>query len=172
MIFFPLLAFSGCTESDSNSCDKAIDGSESSPGWSYTWSSKQPIWAIFELAEETAMNQIVIVNGRHKIITFKVTIKANNQWSILTGLSIREDANAQIGSDDTITLTSAVQVLHLDFNFISNVQSIRLDVTKTDFEFYEEGIFRYRNLEINEIIPKFLKSKSSIYIMSDDFICE
>ena len=113
------------------------------------------------------MNQIVIVNGRHKIITFKVTIKANNQWSILTGLSIREDANAQIESDNTITLTSVIQVLHLDFNFISNVQSIRLDVTKTDFEFYEEGIFRYRNVEINEIIPRFLKSKSSIYVMSD-----
>ena len=124
-------------------------------GWAY--SAISPAWAIFELAEVTAMNDIVLASGQkrgdHRLISFKVTVKANNQWVIPTGLSIREDANAQIESDGTITLASGIHVLHLDFNLIPNAQAIRLDVTKTDAS--------NNNVVLNEIVPKFFRSKLS-----------
>ena len=101
------------------------------------------------------MNDIVLVSGQgrpdSRLLSFKVTIKANNQWIIPLGLSIREDANAQIGSDGTITLAHGIHVLHLDFNLIANVQSIRLDITKTDSQ--------NNKLVMNEIIPNLFKSK-------------
>ena len=122
-------------------------------GWAY--SAISPAWAIFELAEVTAMNDIVLASGQkrgdHRLISFKVTVKANNQWVTPTGLSIREDANAQIESDGTITLASGIHVLHLDFNLIPNAQAIRLVVTKTDAW--------NNNLHLNEIVPEFFQSK-------------
>ena len=71
----------------------------------------------------------------------------DGQWINLTGLKVQEDPSAQIGGDGTVTLASGIDVLHLEFNTVSNVQSIRLDVTKTDS--------LDNNVVLNEIIPKF-----------------
>ena len=156
---FALSEFGGCTASTNQgkySCNKAYDGITyvKDNGWG-VHSGNSAVWAIFELAEEASMNDIVLVSGQgrpdSRLLSFKVTIKANNQWIIPLGLSIREDANAQIGSDGTITLAHGIHVLHLDFNLIANVQSIRLDITKTDSQ--------NNKLVMNEIIPNLFKSK-------------
>ena len=60
---------------------------------------------------------------------------------------IKTDPIAQIGGDGTVTLASGIRVLQLEFNTVFNVQSIRLDVTKTDAS--------DNNVVVNEIIPKF-----------------
>ena len=98
------------------------------------------------------MNTLVMMNGqkgdgRCRLIVFRVTLKVNEQWINLTGLKVREDPSAQIGGDGTVTLASGIDILHLEFNTVSNVQSIRLDVTKTDSP--------ANNVVLNEIIPKF-----------------
>ena len=156
---FALSEFSGCTASTNQgkySCNKAYDGITyvKDNGWG-VHSGNSAVWAIFELAEEASMNNIVLVSGQRRpdsrLLSFKVTIKANNQWLIPLGLSIREDANALIGSDGTITLAHGIHVLHLDFNLIANAQSIRLDITKTDS--------KNNKLVFNEIIPNLFKSK-------------
>ena len=118
-------------------------------GWAY--SGEVPAWAIFELTEERTMNTLVIQNGQrrsnHRLIVFRVTLKVDEQWINLTDLKVKEDPTAQIGGDGTVTLASGIDVFHLEFNTVSNVQSIRLDVTKTDGA--------YNNVVLNEIIPKF-----------------
>ena len=53
---------------------------------------------------------------------------------------------AQIEEDGTITLASGIRKLQVEFNTVSNVQSIRLDVTKTDAS--------NNNVVVNEITPK------------------
>ena len=58
----------------------------------------------------------------------------------------QEDPIAQIGEDGTVTLVSGIHELQLEFNTVSNVQSIRLDVSKTDAS--------NNNVMVNEIIPK------------------
>ena len=83
----------------------------------------------------------------HRLIVFRVTLKVDGEWINLTGLKVQEDPSAQIGGDGTVTLASGIDVFHLEFNTVSNVQSIRLDVTKTDGA--------YNNVVLNEIIPKF-----------------
>ena len=122
-------------------------------GWAF--GGNNPASATFVLAKATKMNAIALFNGQlrtdHRLISFKVTVKANNQWGILTGLSIREDADAQIGNDGTITLDSGIQVIHLDFNLIPNAKKIHLVVFDTDAA--------NNNLVLNEIVPKFFKSK-------------
>ena len=157
---FALSEFSGCTASTNQgkySCNKAYDGITyvKDNGWGVHSANSAAVWAIFELAEEASMNDIVLVSGQgrpdSRLLSFKVTIKANNQWIIPLGLSIREDVNAQIGSDGTITLAHGIHVLHLDFNLIANAQSIRLDITKTDS--------KNNKLVFNEIIPNLFKSK-------------
>ena len=110
------------------------------------------------------MNTLVMMSGQerddHRLIVFRVTLEVDGQWINLTGLKVKEDPIAQIGEDGTVTLASGIQILHLEFNTVSNVQSIRLDVTKTDAS--------SNNLVLNEIIPKFehrgskLKSISSL----------
>ena len=97
------------------------------------------------------MNTLVIMSGQerndHRLIVFKVTLEVDGAWINLTGLKVQEDPSAQIGGDGTVTLASGIDVLHLEFNTVSNVQSIRLDVTKTDSP--------ANNVVLNEIIPKF-----------------
>jgi hypothetical protein len=53
---------------------------------------------------------------------------------------------AQIGEDGTVTLASGIRELQMEFNIVSNVQSIRLDVTKTDAS--------NNHVVVNEITPK------------------
>ena len=97
------------------------------------------------------MNTLIVRSGQqrsdHRLIVFRVTVKVDGQWIILTGLKVREDSTAQIGGDGTVTLASGISVLQLEFNTVFNVQSIRLDVTKTDAS--------NNNVVVNEIIPKF-----------------
>ena len=97
------------------------------------------------------MNTLVIMSGQerndHRLIEFKVTLEVDGQWINLTGLKVQEDPIAQIGGDGTVTLASGIHDLQLEFNAVSNVQSIRLDVTKTDNP--------NNNVVVNEIIPKF-----------------
>ena len=97
------------------------------------------------------MNTFVLMSGYqrgdHRLIIFRVTLKVDEQWIDLTGLKVKEDPNAHVGYDGTITLESGIHVLQLEFNKVSNVQSIRLDVTKTDSP--------DNNVVLKEIIPKF-----------------
>ena len=58
----------------------------------------------------------------------------------------QKDPIAQIGEDGTVTLVSGIRELQLEFNTVSNVQAIRLDVTKTDAS--------NNHVMVNEIIPK------------------
>ena len=89
----------------------------------------------------------------HRLITFRITLKVDGQWINLTGLKVNEDPVAQIAHDGTVTLASGIHVLQLEFNTVSNVQSIRLDVTKTD-------TVSNNNLVLNEIIPEFQQRES------------
>ena len=70
----------------------------------------------------------------------------DEQWINLTALKVKEDPTAQIGEDGTVTLALGIHELQLEFNTVSNVQSIRLDVTKTDAS--------NNNVMVNEITPK------------------
>ena len=94
------------------------------------------------------MNTLDLMSGQkrntHRLLIFRVTLKVDGQWINLTGLKVREDPIAQIGYDGTVTLASGIHVLRLEFNTVSNVQSIRLDVTKTDAS--------NNNVVVNEII--------------------
>ena len=150
---FPPVGFSDCSASnnqDSYDCSEAIDGitNENGNGWAY--SGLAPAWAIFELTEEKTMNILVIMSGQertyHRLIIFKVTLEVNGQWINLNGLKVQEDHTAQIGEDGTVTLASGIWNLTLKFYAVSNVQSIRLDVTETDD--------KNNNAVVNEIIPK------------------
>ena len=153
----------GCTaslrgEGEYGGCDRAFDGINNNSYW--IENGIGPLWVIFELAEESPINQIVLVNGNknyNRLISFKITIKANELWTTLTGLSIREDANAHVGSDGTITLASGIHVIHVNFNLISNAQSIRLDIYETEEEF-----FYGRTVVLDEIIPRFQQSEFMI----------
>ena len=146
--------WNGCSASVNQNgfnCLEAIDGitNVQNNGWAYNRVS--PAWAIFDLTEKRKMNTLVIMNGQkwndHRLIVFRVTLKVDGEWINLTGLKVQEDPSAQIGGDGTVTLASGIDVFHLEFNTVSNVQSIRLDVTKTDGA--------YNNVVLNEIIPKF-----------------
>ena len=115
-------------------------------GWAY--SGEVPAWAIFELTEERTMNTLVIQSGQrrsnHRLIVFRVTLKVDEQWINLTDLKVKEDPTAQIGEDGTVTLASGIWNLTLKFYAVSNVQSVRLDVTETDD--------KNNNAVVNEII--------------------
>ena len=119
-------------------------------GWAYHGGAGGG-WAIFDLTEKREMNTLVLMNGQKwpycRLIIFRVTLKVDGEWINLNGLKVQEDPSAEIGGDGTVTLASGIDVLHLDFNTVSNVQSIRLDVTKTDSP--------TNNVVLNEIIPKF-----------------
>ena len=149
--YFILLEYSGCSASDNQNdynCSQAIDGITNvrDNGW---FSASSPAWAIFELTKKRTMNTLVMMSGKlrndHRLIVFRVTLKVDGQWINLTGLKVQEDPIAQIGGDGTVTLASGIHDLQLEFNAVSNVQSIRLDVTKTDNP--------NNNVVVNEIIP-------------------
>ena len=97
------------------------------------------------------MNTLLVMSGQqrndHRLISFRFSLKVEGQWINLHGLKVKEDPVAQIGYDGTVTLASGIHVLQLEFNTVSNVQSIRLDVIKTDAS--------NNNVVLNEIIPKF-----------------
>ena len=148
--------WNGCSASvnqNGYNCLEAIDGITNifNNGWAYNGGAGGG-WAIFELTEESTMNTLVMMNGQKnngncKLIIFRVTLKVDGKWINLTGLKVQEDPSAEIGGDGTVTLVSGIDVFHLEFNTVSNVQSIRLDVTKTDVA--------TNNVVLNEIIPKF-----------------
>ena len=148
-------SWNGCSASVNQpyyNCLEAIDGITNvvDNGWAYNRVS--PAWAIFDLTEKREMNTLVIMNGQkwnghNRLIVFRVTLKVDGEWINLTGLKVQEDPSAEIGGDGTITLASGIEVLQLEFNTVSYVQSIRLDVTKTDN--------LNNNVVVNEIIPKF-----------------
>ena len=149
---FILLEYSDCSASENQNdynCSEAIDGKTNE--YDNGWAASSPAYAIFELTNKRTMNTLVMMSGRlrndHKLIVFRVTLKVDEQWINLTGLKVQEDPSAEIGGDGTITLASGIEVLQLEFNTVSYVQSIRLDVTKTDN--------LNNNVVVNEIIPKF-----------------
>ena len=93
----------------------------------------------------------------HRLIVFRVTLEVDEQWINLTALKVQEDPTAQIGEDGTVTLASGIHDLQLEFNAVSNVQSIRLDVTETDAS--------NNNVVVNEIIPKLGMSFEKILLI-------
>ena len=74
-------------------------------------------------------------------------MKVNDKWLVPGDLRVKEDSEAIIGNDGTITLSTGIDVASLSFNPISNVKSVRIDVTKTDAG--------NNNLVLTEIIPNF-----------------
>ena len=82
----------------------------------------------------------------HRLIKFKVTLKQGQQW-IIPEVIVLEKLNAFNDNDGIITLKSGHYVLHLNFEPISNIDEIRIDVMDTDAS---NG-----NLVLNEIIPHF-----------------
>ena len=148
-------SWSGCSASVNQpgyNCLEAIDRITNVyyNGWAYNGGAGGG-WAIFELTEKRTMNTLVIFNGQvhgtFRLIVFRVSLKVSGLWINLTGVKVLEDPSAQIGEDGTVTLASGIRELQLEFNTVSNVQSIRLDVTKTDAH--------NNNVVVNEIIPKF-----------------
>ena len=114
-----------------------------------------PKWGIFELTEEEKINSLVLMSGKSAtgntygyLISFKVTLKVDGQWIQLSDLQVKEDPTAQITNDGTVTLNSAISNLTLEFTTLTNVQSIRLDVTNSEDS-------KNGNLWIREIIPGF-----------------
>ena len=112
-----------------------------------------PKWGNFELAEEEKINSLVLMSGKSAtentygyLISFKVILKVDGQWIQPSDLQVKEDPQAQIANDGTVTLNSAISNLTLEFTTLTNVQSIILNVTNTD-----DG----HNLWLREIIPGF-----------------
>ena len=153
--------FSGCTGSQNQwnfKCDKAIDGIiHSGTGHTNFWSTPIPAWAIFELTEERNMNSLVLMSGvpYNRLLSFKVTLNVDGQWIQLSDLQVKDllsdilVSTAQIENDGTVTLNSGIDELTLEFTTVTNVQSIRLDVTETD-----HSLNNY--LSLREIIPGFI----------------
>ena len=155
ILFYLGQFWNGCSASNNQygyNCLEAIDGITNifDNGWAYSGGAGGG-WAIFELAEERTMNTLVIFNGQghgiFRLIIFRVFLKVSGLWMDLTGLKVQEDPSAQIGENGNVTLASGIEVLHLEFNTVTNVQSVRLEVTKTDHS--------NNNVVLNEIIPKF-----------------
>ena len=142
----------GCTASKNQVdffCNDAFDGitNQDTNGWAYN--AVYPAWAIFELAQNTSINSLTLISGyfgNHRLITFKVTFLVEDKWVIPAGLGVKEASDAFVDSDGTITLKSGLPVLSLNFNLVSSVKSIKIDVTKTDAP--------NNNLVLREIIPK------------------
>ena len=144
---------SGCRSSYDQSyyhCNDAYDGitDNNSNGWAYN--GNLPAWVIFELAQKKTVIALTLMNGQHRIdqthrlIKFKVTLKQGKQW-ITPDVVVIEDPKASIDNDGIITLNSGHQILHLNFEPISNIDEIRIDVMDTDHI--------HGNLVLNEIIP-------------------
>ena len=144
-------AFSDCSASDDNyPCIQAFDGvdDERENGWMHM--TKSPAWAIFELSEPLTIESLILMNGLQwsykKLIKFKISLKVDGEWIDLDGLAVKNDPEAQIDTDGTITIMLMQNVLVLNFNPVANIQSVKLDVIETE----SEG-----KLALNEIIPIF-----------------
>jgi hypothetical protein len=112
--------------------------------------AKSPAWAIFELSEPLSIESLILLNGLQrsykKLIIFKIAFKVDGKWIDSDGLAVKNDPEAQIDTDGTITLKSGLNVLVLNFNLVANVQSVKLDVIETEIE---------NRFLLNEIIPIF-----------------
>ena len=102
------------------------------------------------------MNSLVLMNGKSAtgntygyLISFKVTLKVNGQWINLSALQVKEDPTAQIQTDGTVTLNNGIHDVTLEFTTVTNVQSIRLDVTQVGAN------PKKKYLWLREIIPGF-----------------
>ena len=149
-----LVEFTGCTNSsakDDKDCVNAIDGNVGP----YGWQAHVPAWAIFELTEERSMNSLVLISGTGSPKSFKVTLKVDGQWINLSALQIKEDPTAQIENDGTVTLNSGIDELTLEFTTVTNVQSIRLNVTKSNLLVATPSTNPTPYLYLREIIPEF-----------------
>ena len=112
-----------------------------------------------DLTEKTKINSIVLLRGSQRgVVNFRITLKVKEEWVNLKGLTVKccesvkcklmECDGIQIIIDDgTITLTRPRIKIQLEFNTVSNVQSIKLDVTKAKPE--------NDNEVISELIPNF-----------------
>ena len=86
---------------------------------------------------------------------FKVTLKVDGQWINLSALQIKEYPTAQIENDGTVTLNSGIDELTLEFTTVTNVQSIRLNVTKSNLLVSTPSTNPTPYLYLREIIPEF-----------------
>ena len=143
-----------CTASKNTAnfpCEEAIDGIVQGNGNGWENFAIYPAWVIFELSEKTTITSLRLVSGidrgNHRLITFKISMKVNDKWVTPVDLRVIEDSEAKIANDGTITLSTGIYVASLSFNPISNVKSVRIDVTKTDAS--------NNNLVLTEIIPNF-----------------
>ena len=93
------------------------------------------------------MNSLVLISDGGSPRIFKVTLKVDGQWINLSALQVKEDPTAQIENDGTVTLNSMKNEMTLEFTTVTNVQSIRLNVTEC---FYQSNY-----LYLREIIPGF-----------------
>ena len=113
-----------------------------------------------DLTEKTKINSIVLLRGSQRgVVNFRITLKVKEEWVNLKGLTVKccESVNCKlmeecdgiqiIIDDGTITLTRPRIKIQLEFNTVSNVQSIKLDVTKANPE--------NNNEVISELIPNF-----------------
>ena len=116
-----------------------------------------------DLTEKTKINSIVLLRGSQRgVVNFRITLKVKEEWVNLKGLTVKccerrkEEQNCklmecdgiQIFIDDgTITLKRPIFKIQLEFNTVSNVQSIRLDVTKANPE--------NNNEVLEQLIPNF-----------------
>ena len=146
--------FVSCTASrnqGSYSCEEAFDGIVQTAGNGWAYDAVSPAWAIFELSDETKITSLRLISGidrnNHRLITFKISMKVDDNWLVPGDVRVKEDSKAVIGNDGTITLSTGIDVASLSFNPISNVKSVRIDVTKTDAS--------NNNLVLTEIIPNF-----------------
>ena len=104
------------------------------------------------------MNSLVLKSGSATacwalLLSFKVTLKVDEQWIQLNGLQVKGwngcgIGTAQIETDGTVTFpdNSGIYDLTLEFTSVTNVQSIRLDVNEK----------RDPSLILREIIPGFI----------------
>ena len=138
-------------------CKEAFNGitNDDGDGWAIAPGGHQgkiPAWAEFELDQKSEINSLTLMSdhhGSHRLITFKITLNVQGEWITPNALSIKESPDAPIGSAGTIYLTPpGLPVLTLNFDVVSNVQSIRIDVFETDAS--------NQNLVLREIIPKFI----------------
>ena len=66
----------------------------------------------------------------------------------IQNLKVKDDPEAEVQDDGTITLKSEINNLKLTFDDVENVKSVKLEVTKTDD-------LVNNNLSLTEIIPNF-----------------
>ena len=66
----------------------------------------------------------------------------------IQNLKVKDDPEAEVQDDGTITLKSEINNLKLTFDDVENVKSVKLEVIKTDD-------LVNNNLSLTEIIPNF-----------------